>query len=239
MPMLAPTSSVSSSTVHGCCTHAEQPRGELLERLGIVASCTPAGPRTRRRRAARRGRRARRSSASRGPELAQQHVAVVVAERVVDLLEAVEVHQHHARTPCRLGLRGIDLLARAARRKRSRLARPVSSSVVAIRCSSSPRCLDFSSSPTRYWKTTRTSANSASPIVPSCDREVHGGHRQQRREQLGRKHRGEHLAGSCARATAVEIALIAGDVDEVQRQRQHEGDEHRAGSSRRHWGRGG
>ena len=29
------------------------------------------------------------------PEVAQHHVAVVVPERVVDLLETVEVHQHH------------------------------------------------------------------------------------------------------------------------------------------------
>ncbi len=73
-----------------------------------------------------------------------------MAERVVDLLEAVEVEQHHAELLV-VRLR-VAIRSSSRARKRSRLASPVSSSVVAIRWSSSPRCLDFRSSPTRYWK---------------------------------------------------------------------------------------
>ena len=51
--------------------------------------------RTRRRRAGRRCRPPQRPSRSRRRDLAQQQVADVVAERVVDLLEVVEVDQQH------------------------------------------------------------------------------------------------------------------------------------------------
>ena len=52
-------------------------------------------------------------------DLAQQQVAVVVAERVVDLLEAVEVDQQHGELPSRRARRARSLpstaLAEAAR----------------------------------------------------------------------------------------------------------------------------
>ena len=37
----------------------------------------------------------------RGPDLGQQQVADVVAERVVDVLEAIEVEQQHGHLPAR------------------------------------------------------------------------------------------------------------------------------------------
>ncbi len=52
-------------------------------------------------------------------------------------------------------------------RKRSRLARPVSSSVVTIRASRSLRCLEVSNSPVRYWKTIRISPSMVRLNVPS------------------------------------------------------------------------
>ena len=75
-----------------------------------------AGRRTRRRRAARRSR-PRAVPAQPRPDLLQQQVAVVVAERVVDLLEPVEVEQQQGDLP--LGAVGALMAAWVRRRSSS------------------------------------------------------------------------------------------------------------------------
>ena len=60
----------------------------------------------------------RRASCRRGPDLVEEQVAVVVAERVVDLLEAVEVHEHH-RDARAVALGGEDRLGGAVAEQRA------------------------------------------------------------------------------------------------------------------------
>ena len=95
MPMLASTCSGRPSTG----TAARGRRGSARARSSSSAcelrELSQRGCRTRRRPAARPCRCARSTDSSRARDLAAAAVAVVVAERVVDLLEAVEVHQQH------------------------------------------------------------------------------------------------------------------------------------------------
>ena len=88
-------------------------------------------------------------------EVAQQLVAEVVAERVVDLLEAIEVEQHHREllVAC-LRRRDPPVQVRAEPLAVGQAGQLVGRS--ATRWSSSPRCLDLRSSPMRYWKMSRT-----------------------------------------------------------------------------------
>ena len=100
------------------------------------------------------------ASCRRGPSWASSAVAGVVAERVVELLEAVEVDHRHGELARRR--------ASSARRRswnRRRLASPVSSSVPASRVESCSQ--RFSSSAKAPRATTANSTSSAKPAARS------------------------------------------------------------------------
>ena len=139
----------------------------------------------------------RRSDAGRAP---QQHVAVVVAERVVDLLEAVKVHEQHGEAG-RLTLPRWRCAALIAAWNSSRLPRPVSSSVVAIRWSFSLRLLGLQQLADQVLEdhqhqAEEDEAGDAQPVA-----QVHRRDRQQGGEQLGGEQRHERLPAPADRAT--------------------------------------
>ena len=143
MPMLAPTSSVISSTRPAAARRPSAARAIASQRTpgrpvrspGSTANSSPPRRATRPRVGPLRQPR---------PQIAQQGVAEVVAERVVDLLEAVEVEQHHGEVSRRARADSISLVKRhgTARGWRGRSVRRSWPS----RCNSSPRFLDLRSS---------------------------------------------------------------------------------------------
>ena len=223
MPMLAPTSSDSSSTTNGSLHAGEQPRRELLE---------PSG-----RRCARPGSTAnssppRRATRPSGPtdvgepraELAQQHVAVVVAEGVVDLLEAVEVHQHHgerapvcAEVAISSSTRVAETLAVGQPGELVRRRHPVQLLAPVF---------GLQQLADEVLEDDEHQAEQREADRAQSDRQVDGGHRQQRREQLGGEQRRERLARLLRERRSIEIALVAGDTEEVQSEREDERREH-------------
>ena len=117
MPMLASTWSGRPSTWNGCSSAARIRSSACVEvglRIGELAhedaELVAAEPRDRVAAAQHRLEPA--------GELDEQQVAVAVAERVVDLLEAVEVHQQHRELRAVLvgdADRVLDLLPEASR----------------------------------------------------------------------------------------------------------------------------
>ena len=94
MPIAPSISSVSPSTANGS-------RSAVGSDLGDGRSRRSASPTSRQQDAelvaaeAGHGVAGRAARVAAAADLLEQHVAVVVAERVVDLLEVVEVHEHH------------------------------------------------------------------------------------------------------------------------------------------------
>ena len=121
MPIEPPTWSVVASTTNGSRSRAS--------RLSATASaCSwPTAPCRRIPNSSPPSRAtvspSRSVARSRAADLLQQPVALVVAERVVDLLEVVEVHQHH-----RAALRAPRIASSTRSRNSTRLGRPVRAS---------------------------------------------------------------------------------------------------------------
>jgi hypothetical protein len=100
----------------------------------------------------------------------------------------------------------------------------VSSSVVAIRCSSS--LLGHEQLPNQVLEDDEHEPEQGDTDRAQAHGDVHGDERQQRREQLGGQDRRERLARLVNERRPVEVALVAGDKKKVQRHGNNERGKH-------------
>ena len=155
-----------------------------------------AGRRTRRRRAGRRVARGARPARSRLAAICEEPVADVVAERVVDLLEAVEVEQEQADRPA------------AAQRPRRALRRPLDAAACGWPARSGGRASRRGPSPASWTRVcVDQRAAAAASSGSSCQRRD--------RDDCDQRGQGEHSEGGhrrssrCRRGTGPEQPAAA------------------------------
>ena len=193
--------------------------GDLLEHLGIVGLL---GGQDRELVAAHPGYQPVGSDAvdQARPELAQELIAVVVAERVVDLLEAVEVQEHHRERLIRLaGV--IDPLGEPhpetlAIGKAGQLVGPGDPLELLASALGRQQLGDEVLEDDQHDRHERQADRA------DLDRDEQGGDGQRDREQLRRQKRQQHVGELGRERASVQVALIADDEDEVQQLQRDE-----------------
>ncbi len=157
-------------------------------------------------------------------EVAQQQVTVVVTERVVDLLEAIEVHQQHAEARLGRSRHGDPLLHRVA----EALAVGQAGELVGRRhpLQQLAAALGGQQLADEVLEDDHHQSEQHQPGRPEVDGDVDRDERQQRREQLGRQDRDQHLARLLDHRPSPRQPLVGRHAREVEHQRDDERGEH-------------